>query len=105
MQELTLDVIMGAVFGIDAGPRRQELARRVRRLLGPEGGSLQTAAVTFSRGRYGRRSRARFQQHLRQVDELIYDEIAQRRTSSELATRHDVLSMLLTARDEQGREM
>jgi cytochrome P450 len=39
------------------------------------------------------------------VDELIYDEIARRREAPDLEQREDVLSMLLLARDEDGRPM
>ena len=39
------------------------------------------------------------------MDELIYDEIARRRDAPDLAEREDVLSMLLLARDEDGRPM
>src|SRR5437867_10031615 len=35
MQSLTLDVIMHAVFGIEAGPRQEELKRRVRAVIDP----------------------------------------------------------------------
>jgi len=39
------------------------------------------------------------------VDQLIYEEIALRRTAGDLEQRTDVLSMLLTARDEDGNPM
>ena len=39
------------------------------------------------------------------LDELIYQEIAQRRAGGDLEEREDVLSMLLLARDEGGRSM
>ncbi len=39
------------------------------------------------------------------MDELIYDEIARRRDAPDLAEREDVFSMLLLARDEEGRAM
>ena len=37
MQSLTLDVIMHAVFGVEEGPRQEELKRRVRAMLDPVG--------------------------------------------------------------------
>jgi cytochrome P450 len=39
------------------------------------------------------------------VDELIYEEIARRRDAPDLEQREDVFSMLLLARDEDGRPM
>ena len=35
MQSLTLDVIMSAVFGIERGPRQEELKRRIRAMIEP----------------------------------------------------------------------
>ena len=35
MQSLTLDVIMRAVFGVEHGPRQDELKRRIRAMLEP----------------------------------------------------------------------
>ena len=40
MQSLTLDVIMRAVFGLEEGPRQEELKRRVRAMLDPVGTRL-----------------------------------------------------------------
>jgi len=47
----------------------------------------------------------RFQRRLRAADVLIYDEIARRRGAADLDERADVLSLLLRARDEDGRQM
>jgi cytochrome P450 len=38
-------------------------------------------------------------------DELIYEEIARRRTVPDLEQREDVLSMVLVARDEDGEAL
>src|SRR4051812_18693192 len=40
MQSLTLEVIMQAVFGVEEGPRQEELKRRIRRMLDPVGTRL-----------------------------------------------------------------
>jgi len=106
MQSLTLDVIMHAVFGVEAGPRQEELKRRVRTMLDPVGSRAAIVLMLLSGGRLGVTGRVeRFQQHRRALDEAIYAEIARRRTAADLEARTDVLSMLLLARDERGEAM
>jgi cytochrome P450 len=47
----------------------------------------------------------RFARRLRDADALLYEEIERRRGEAGLEARSDVLSLLLRARDEQGRAM
>ncbi len=106
MQALTLDVIMHAVFGVTDGERATELKRRVRAMLDPVGTRIGLIMMALSGGRLGvEGSMRRFEEDRRQVDELIYDEIARRRRAPDLEQREDVFSMLLLARDEDGRAM
>jgi cytochrome P450 len=106
MQSLTLDVIMHAVFGVEAGPRQEELKRRVRTMLDPVGSRAAILLMLLSGGRLGVTGRVeRFQQHRHALDEVIYAEIARRRAAEDLEQRTDVLSMLLLARDEHGEAM
>jgi cytochrome P450 len=106
MQSLTLDVIMHAVFGLEDGPRQEELKRRVRTMLDPVGNRAAILLMLVSGGRLGVTGRVeRFQRQRRAVDEMIYAEIARRRAAPDLAERTDVLSMLLLARDEEGEAM
>jgi cytochrome P450 len=106
MQSLTLDVIMHAVFGVEEGPRQEELKRRVRTMLDPVGNRAAILLMILSGGRLGVTGRIeRFQRQRRAVDEMIYEEIARRRAATDLEERTDVLSMLLLARDEHGDAM
>ena len=106
MQSLTLDVIMTAVFGIEQGPRQEELKRRIRAVVDPVGSRPAVLLMVLSGGRFGiGGSMKEFEQRRRSLDELIYEEITLRREAPDLAERGDVLSMLLLARDEDGREM
>jgi cytochrome P450 family 135 len=106
MQSLTLDVIMSAVFGVEEGPRSEELKRRVRALMDPVGTRPGLLLMVLSGGRFGAPTEMQqFQERRRLLDELIYDEIAQRRTAPDLDQRQDVFSMLLLARDEDGSAM
>ena len=106
MQALTLDVIMHAVFGVEAGAQQEELKRRVRTMLDPVGSRAAILLMVLSGGRLGVTGRMeRFQRDRRALDEMIYAEIARRRAAADLEERTDVLSMLLLARDEEGETM
>jgi cytochrome P450 len=105
MQSVTLDVIMRAVFGVEEGPRQEELKRRVRAMLDPVGSRLGILMMMLSAGRAGTARFEEFQERRRLVDELIYAEIDRRRAEADLDSREDVLSMLLLAQDENEESM
>jgi len=103
MQALTLDVIVRAVFGVDEAPRQEELKRRVRAMVDPVTSRFGILLLTLSGGRLGRGTNERFEERRAALDELIYEEIGRRRAAADLEQREDVLSMMLLARDEEGR--
>ncbi|HWW89979.1 MAG TPA: cytochrome P450 [Solirubrobacteraceae bacterium] len=105
MQSLTLDVIMRAVFGVDEGPRQEELKARIRALLDPVASRASVLMFALSRGRFGAGAGQHFEESRFVLDELIYQEIARRRAAEDLAEREDVFSMLLLARDEDGEAL
>src|SRR4051812_25695361 len=106
MQAVTLDVIMHAVWGLEEGPRAEELKRRVRAVIEPLSRRFGIVVLAMSGGRFGdRKAVQRFEQRRRELDEMIYEEIAQRRVAADLEEREDVFSMLLGARDENGEPM
>src|SRR3954462_3522018 len=106
MQQVTLDVIMHAVWGLEEGPRAEELKRRVRAVIDPLSRRLGVLLLALSGGRFGdRKAVQRFEQRRRELDEMIFEEIAQRRSAADLDERDDVFSMLLQARDEDGEPM
>jgi cytochrome P450 family 135 len=103
MQALTLRVILRAVFGYAPGSAEDEFAGRLRAMVEPLSrarGVLVLNAVM--RGRRDRRAAQQFEERKRAVDEIIYAEIARRRSLSDLAEHDDVFSSLLLARDEDG---
>jgi cytochrome P450 len=104
MHSLTLDVIMRAVFGVEEGPRQEELKQRLRGMIEPVATRLGILLMVLMRLGNGRAIK-RFDDRRRRVDELIYDEIARRREAPDLEQREDVFSMLLLARDEDGQPM
>jgi cytochrome P450 len=105
MQSVTLDVIMRAVFGVEEGPRQEELKRRVRAMLEPVGTRFGILMMAVSAGRAGTSRFQVFQERRRLVDELIYEEIDRRRAAVDLESREDVLSMLLIAQDDNEETM
>jgi cytochrome P450 len=101
MQEVTLEVIMRTVFGVDDAAGLQRLRRVLLGLLdwamsGPRMMLIAvyrpSAVADF----------APFQRVKRPVDEELLDIIRRRRAAEDLEQRDDVLSMLLQARDEDG---
>ncbi len=104
MQAITLEVILRAVFGVDDAARREDLRDQPGRgALGerlPGGGRLRRPR------RSGRLPPFRRIAAMRErADELLYAEIAEHRRLPDLDERDDILSMLLTARFEDGSEM
>ncbi|HEX5763414.1 MAG TPA: cytochrome P450 [Solirubrobacterales bacterium] len=107
MQELTLKIILRAVFGLDPGARFDRLRQRLQEMLAfgdkpislapPKPDSL-TARILERVGPF-----AEFVRIQEDVDEILFALIAERREAGE--DRDDVLSMLLAARHEDGSPM
>src|SRR5204862_6155826 len=105
-QLLTLEVIATTIFGVELGPRREELKRRVRATIDPVGRRVGGFLMMLLRQRLGDRGAMReFEERKLAVDALIYDEIAARRDAPDLDDREDVLSLLLLARDEAAEPL
>jgi cytochrome P450 len=100
MQAMTLSVILRAVFGLEAGPRRDELRDLLARLL-----ELNTTLATMLpqlRVELGGLSPwGRLMRCTAEVDRAVYAEIARRR-EEDSSGHNDVLSLLLEARDAAG---
>jgi cytochrome P450 len=106
MQALTLQVIIRAVFGYEPGPEEAELRRRLRNYVAPVARPRGLMLMTLL-GRLGNRSEAtrQFESARREVDEVLFEEIARRRAEDDLASRDDVFSALLLAEDEDGQRL
>jgi cytochrome P450 len=105
MQSLTLRVIIRVVFGYPPGPEADELQRRLRAMIEPVArprGLLLAQLLTRFGARGERAAITTFEAQKAAVDELLYAEIARRRSEPDLAERRDVFSTLLLAEDEQG---
>jgi cytochrome P450 len=113
MQDLTLGVILQAVFGLRAGARLQELQHLMSAMLDSFAAPLSSAFLFFPalQKDWGAWSPwGHFIRSRERIRSLLYAEIRDRRqalaspnTSS--ADRTDILTLLLQARDEQGDAM
>jgi cytochrome P450 len=104
MQAITLDVILRAVFGLDAGPDRDEVRERIELLLAEVAnplGELVLGLPPVVRAPILRM----FQRKVDEANEVLYREIARRRDDPRLEERDDILSLLLLARDADGEPM
>jgi cytochrome P450 len=103
MQEITLEVILRAVFGIEDGERLADLTALLGRML--DLGQRVTMVPLLRRDLGPLSPWRRFVRSRELVDAVLYDEIRRRRADPATPERADVLSMLLQARDEDGEGM
>ena len=101
MQAVTLEVILRAVFGVTDPARRTQLGNAVGRLLaGTSSSRLQFGVLLFRRFG-GPDPLAGLAALRREIDGMLSAEIAERRADP----REDILSLLVTARFEDGEPM
>jgi cytochrome P450 len=105
MQALTLEVILRAVFGVTDSSRRRRLRDLLRRVLSRTASPAAQLLGLGARRLGDRGPWARFERMLREADVELLAEIAERRADPSLGEREDILSMLLTARFEDGTGM
>lgn len=101
MQEVTLEVIMRAVFGVSEPGELDHLRRVLLELLEWTVKPSRFARLALSGTEKIERYQP-FQRVLRPVDEALLATIAERRRAPDLDAREDILSLLLGARDEHG---
>lgn len=107
MQDITLRVILEAVFGLSQGERFEQLRPLLAELLELVGSPLSSSLLFF---RFMQRDLGawspwgRFRQRQQQIDALIYAEIAERRQHFE-PDRQDILTLMLLAQDAAGQGM
>jgi cytochrome P450 family 110 len=107
MQTISMRVILRAVFGLNEGPRYQRLERLLGTMLDRIGHPLGVSFLYFPMLRqiFGPVSPwGSFVRDREQIDQLIYDEIGERRTRPD-ASRNDILALLMSARDEAGEAL
>src|SRR5919199_5866018 len=107
MPEITLQIILRVVFGIDPGPRYQQLEKLLSSLLEDVTTPLYSSLFFFPPLQQDLGAWSPWGHFLRrrqQIDDLIYAEITERREHAN-ESRTDILSMLISARDENGQQM
>ncbi|GAB4386013.1 MAG: cytochrome P450 [Elainellaceae cyanobacterium] len=106
-QAISLQVIFEAVFGLQAGARTDEIRQLLTNTADQFGSPLASALLFFPalQKDWGEWSPwGRFLRLRQRVDELLYAEIHDRRTHPD-PDRTDILSLLITARDEDGQPL
>lgn len=107
MQDISLQVMLQAVFGLYEGERYQQLKQLIASMLELFKSPLTSSFLFF-------RSLQRdlgpwspwgyFSRQQQQIDELLYTEISERREQPD-PERRDILTLLMSARDEAGEPM
>ncbi|MEW6495057.1 MAG: cytochrome P450 [Cyanobacteriota bacterium] len=107
MQDITLEVILHAVFGLGEGRRYQQLKPLLAAMLNMTDSPLSSSMLFFKvlQKDLGTWTPwGRMMGRKQQIYDLLQEEINERREQSELSG-NDVLSLMMSARDEQGQPM
>jgi unspecific monooxygenase len=107
MQEISLEVILKAVFGLADGPRYEKLKEVLLKILNPQQPFITAMMLVFPSLQRDLGSWSPWGIFLRlreQMDELIYAEIRDRKEQPD-PSRTDILSLMMAARDEEGQSM
>jgi cytochrome P450 family 135 len=99
-QAITLEVMIRTVFGVSDPDRIAELMRRLPRM-----SSINPVLLAMRRdlGRFS--PWGRFLRNRDRVDAILYAEIAERREDPDRDAHDDILTLLLSARDEDGNPL
>jgi cytochrome P450 family 110 len=107
MQVISMRVILRAVFGLTKGSRYQQLEKLLGTMLDEMSNPLSVSLLYFPilRQDLGALSPwGNFVRKREQIDQLIYAEIAERRSHPD-PSRSDILTLLMAARDEAGEAL
>ena len=107
IQNISLEVILNVVFGIHKGERFHKLKQLINSLMDSLQSPLTSSLLFFPflRKDIGAWSPWRnFHRLQKKIEQLIYAEIRDRRAQYD-PSRTDILTLLMSARDENGEEM
>jgi unspecific monooxygenase len=107
MQDISLQVILETVFGLREGERLQQLKQLIVSMAEMFRSPLSSSPLFFPilQQDWGTWSPwGKFVSDRAKIDQLLYAEIAERRTKAG-GDRIDILSLLMSARDENGQAM
>ena len=107
MQAITLEIILRTVFGVEDRGRLERLGAPLRRLLNSTDHPARLLALQFTSSEKGgpRSPWGRIRALLAPADAMIFEEIAAHRADARTEERTDILSLLLSARDEDGNAL
>ncbi|MGF1675314.1 MAG: cytochrome P450 [Rivularia sp. (in: cyanobacteria)] len=106
--EISLSVMLQAVFGLYEGERYQQIKRLMIEMMDLFRSPLAFAFLLFPVLQQDWSNLSPWGHYLRQreqLDKLLYTEINQRRSQSDITNRVDILSLLMSAKDENGNSM
>jgi cytochrome P450 family 110 len=107
MQEITLRIILQVVFGLNKGDRYEQLRTMLGSFLDTVGSTQKASLLFFPALRWDLGSWSPWGKFIRlrqQIDELLYNEIQERRKSID-SSHNDILSLLMMARDEADQPL
>jgi unspecific monooxygenase len=107
MQNISLQVIFKSVFGLAEGEKYSRLKQLLASMADLFRSPLTSSFLFFPKLQVDLGAWSpwgNFIRRRREVDELLYQEIAERRANLD-PSRTDILSLLMTARDEDGEPM
>jgi cytochrome P450 family 135 len=99
-QTITLEVMIRAVFGITDPDRIAELKLRLPRL-----SSINPVLLVMQKDLGPLSPWGRFVRNRDRVDEMLYEEIGRRRDDPDREARNDILTLLLSSRDDEGNPL
>ncbi|MDX6616738.1 MAG: cytochrome family [Solirubrobacterales bacterium] len=101
VSDISTEIVVRAIFGVRGRERVADLRAVLPRFMD----LCRTSAVFFPplrRELRGHSPWGRLMRSLKDLDRILYDEIARRRLEPDLDERGDVLSALITTRDDDG---
>ncbi|WP_293352516.1 MULTISPECIES: cytochrome P450 [unclassified Microcoleus] len=107
MQEITMRVILQVVFGLNEGPRLQQLSPLLASIIDMTGSPVRSSILflPWLQQDWGPWSPwGRMKQQRQKIHELMDGEIEERKQQPN-ADRTDILSLMMAARDENGEPM
>jgi cytochrome P450 family 110 len=108
MQDISLQVILQVVFGLYEGERYQELKQLLGKMMELFQSTIGNSFLFFPflQQNLGKWTPWGYFLWVReQTDRLLYQEINERRNQPDIKERKDILSLMMTARDENGEPM
>jgi cytochrome P450 len=101
MMRLTLEIVVKTLFNADVSGDAAKVERALAQIVKPF--SAQATLKWIIDNRLPTRTHRRFNEHAKEIDEIVYRIIAERRATG--SDQGDLLSMLLAAQDEDGSQM